>query len=55
MGLGSHNVMITELSDSIIERPENLHVFKLLFQIYYSESDFVNVPIKTFCRPSANE
>lgn len=54
MGLGN-NIMITELSETILEKEDKPPTFELMFQIYYTDNDFINMPIETYFRPKFSE
>jgi hypothetical protein len=53
VGLGQ-NIMITEISDPMLDRDadeESRPTFELMFKIFYSENDFINLKINTYFRP----
>lgn len=54
IGLGN-NIMITELSETILEKEEKPPTFELMFQVHYTENDFVNMRIETYFRPKFSE
>ena len=54
MGLGN-NIMITELSETILEQEDKPPTFELMFPIYYTENDFINMSIETYFRPKFSE
>lgn len=54
MGFGN-NIMITELSENILEKEEKPPTFELMFQIHYTETGFINMPIETYFRPKLSE
>lgn len=43
--------MVTEMSESNLEREEHPRTFELQFQIYYSENDFINLKVDTYFKP----
>lgn len=51
----SESIMITEISDSILESEKEPALFELAFKIYYSESDYAIATVWTYLRPKSND